>query len=304
MSILPSSLIPSPCVGVCRMDAGVELCLGCARSSEEVAIWRDISEAKRREIWAQLPGRFGQVGLKVGRLPWIPDEILSFAADRLRGREGGWTMGCYGAVAEFRIEDGEPGEVEIRGGTITARTDRGAFRLTVDGSVRALALYEAPGALTLRAVILVLPRIRAGIPRAAGLEPLGADRTAIRPDEQDHSLYDLGLSRGTTRFCVRAGQPDLIAALDGVAGRPWQDAMRSVGDKIRQANPVRVVETALGRIEVRTPIPSQGNLSPSGPHTHLLPDLLALGHEVAPDVELPKAYAAGAIFYPSPPADA
>jgi hypothetical protein len=79
--------------------------------------------------------------------------------------------------------------------------------------------------------------------------------------------------------------------------------MRSIGERILQANPVRVIETALGRTEVRTPILSQGDLSPSGPHTHLLPDLLALGHEIAPDVTLPKAYAAGAVFYPSPPAD-
>jgi hypothetical protein len=285
------------------MDAGVELCLGCARSSEEVAVWRDSSEAKRREIWAQLPTRFGQLGLKIGRLSWIPDEILAFAADRLRCREGGWTMGCYGAVAEFRIGKDEPGNVEIEGGIVTARTDHGAFRLTVDGSVRALARYETPGDPAIRAIILVLPRIRAGLPRGAGLAPLGPDRAAIRSDEQEHGLYDLGLGRSTTRFCIRVGQPDLAAALDGVAGLPWQDAMRSIGERILQANPVRVIETALGRTEVRTPIPSQGDLSPSGPHTHLLPDLLALGHEIAPDVVLPKAYAAGAVFYPSPPAD-
>src|SRR5262249_1220359 len=155
---------------------------------------------------------------------------------------------------EFRIEKNESADIDIRGGTISARTDWGALRLTITSNTRALALYEKPGEPEPSAIILVLPRIRPGLPRAASLTSLGADHAAMRPEEQGHSLFDLGLNRSTTRFCVRAAEPDLVAALESVAGQSWSDAMRSIGDKILRNNPVRVIETAIGRTEVRTPI--------------------------------------------------
>ena len=47
----------SPCIGVCRIDEGSRLCLGCARSLGEIAAWRDASEAEKRRIRAELPAR-------------------------------------------------------------------------------------------------------------------------------------------------------------------------------------------------------------------------------------------------------
>jgi len=39
---------PSPCTGVCRMEAG--LCRGCHRTLDEIARWGAASEAERRAI--------------------------------------------------------------------------------------------------------------------------------------------------------------------------------------------------------------------------------------------------------------
>ncbi|MGF1593076.1 MAG: hypothetical protein ACFCUW_07340 [Kiloniellaceae bacterium] len=41
-------------------------------------------------------------------------------------------------------------------------------------------------------------------------------------------------------------------------------------------SPTRVVETAVGRVEVAVPIPPPGSRLPSGPRTHLLPGHLAV----------------------------
>jgi hypothetical protein len=69
-------------------------------------------------------------------------------------------------------------------------------------------------------------------------------------------------------------------------------------------SPTRVVETALGRIEVATPIPPPGGKSPDGPHTHLLPGHLALMRATPAGVDLPEAYSLCATFYPRhPPED-
>jgi predicted Fe-S protein YdhL (DUF1289 family) len=298
MTIQPSGLMPSPCLGICRMDEATGLCLGCARSGEEVAIWRDVGEARRREIWASLPSRYAALGLKLARLAWTPQEIASFAADNLRNRRGSWAVGCYGAVAEFRMAPGEPADIGTAGAIVAARTRRGALRLRIGERVRALALYEQPGRPDLRAVILVLPRNRAEIPVAASLAALGPDRHAILPAERQQALYDLGLGRSTLRFCIRTAEPGLVGALDDAVGQAFPGSLQTIAAKVAQANPVRVVETAMARAEVRTPIPAAGGASPDGPHTHLLPELLAQGHEIAPDLEWPTAYAAGAIFYP------
>ncbi|MBH9575415.1 DUF1289 domain-containing protein [Inhella sp. 1Y17] len=64
----PESL-PSPCINVCKMDAAGRFCLGCARRIDEIAGWGQASEARKREIWQQLPARRAALGLKPVALP-------------------------------------------------------------------------------------------------------------------------------------------------------------------------------------------------------------------------------------------
>ncbi len=44
--------LPSPCVGVCRMNEVTGLCVGCARTADEIAIWRGASPNVLQAIWA------------------------------------------------------------------------------------------------------------------------------------------------------------------------------------------------------------------------------------------------------------
>jgi predicted Fe-S protein YdhL (DUF1289 family) len=50
-------MIESPCVKICTLDAGSGLCLGCARTIEEIARWSAISAAERARIMDELPAR-------------------------------------------------------------------------------------------------------------------------------------------------------------------------------------------------------------------------------------------------------
>lgn len=43
--------VPSPCVSVCRMDPVSELCEGCFRSLDEIALWGRMEEEGKREVW-------------------------------------------------------------------------------------------------------------------------------------------------------------------------------------------------------------------------------------------------------------
>jgi len=52
----PIPRIESPCIGTCTLGpAG--LCVGCFRSAGEIAGWLAYSDAERRAIMRELPGR-------------------------------------------------------------------------------------------------------------------------------------------------------------------------------------------------------------------------------------------------------
>jgi predicted Fe-S protein YdhL (DUF1289 family) len=50
-------VIPSPCVGVCALDAGTGWCDGCLRTIDEIAAWGVLDNRTRREVWKRLPAR-------------------------------------------------------------------------------------------------------------------------------------------------------------------------------------------------------------------------------------------------------
>jgi uncharacterized protein len=53
----------SPCVKVCIMDPERDVCMGCARTLDEIARWGVISEDERGRIVADLPARRERLAL-------------------------------------------------------------------------------------------------------------------------------------------------------------------------------------------------------------------------------------------------
>ena len=49
--------VPSPCVNICRIDPYTGACHGCRRTLDEIAAWSRMSDADKRVVWQQLPGR-------------------------------------------------------------------------------------------------------------------------------------------------------------------------------------------------------------------------------------------------------
>lgn len=48
--------IPSPCIGVCRLDEDA-VCMGCFRSSEEITYWRLFSDEERKAVMERINSR-------------------------------------------------------------------------------------------------------------------------------------------------------------------------------------------------------------------------------------------------------
>lgn len=54
---LHASPLPSPCIGVCRIDARTALCEGCLRTRDEIAQWSVFDDASRRTVWQAIGRR-------------------------------------------------------------------------------------------------------------------------------------------------------------------------------------------------------------------------------------------------------
>jgi predicted Fe-S protein YdhL (DUF1289 family) len=52
-----STMIESPCVKICTLDALSGLCLGCGRTIDEIARWGAMSADERARIMRELPDR-------------------------------------------------------------------------------------------------------------------------------------------------------------------------------------------------------------------------------------------------------
>ncbi len=47
--------INSPCVNVCRMQGN--LCLGCYRTLDEIALWSQMSDAEKQQVLSKVASR-------------------------------------------------------------------------------------------------------------------------------------------------------------------------------------------------------------------------------------------------------
>ena len=55
--------IVSPCTKVCTIDPRSGLCLGCARTLDEIARWTSFNETERDRIMTELPQRRAAYGI-------------------------------------------------------------------------------------------------------------------------------------------------------------------------------------------------------------------------------------------------
>lgn len=54
---MPADDIPSPCIGVCRLDPAGETCEGCLRTVDEIARWSGARPAERLAILRAVDAR-------------------------------------------------------------------------------------------------------------------------------------------------------------------------------------------------------------------------------------------------------
>jgi hypothetical protein len=225
------------------------------------------------------------------------DHLMDFLADI----EAGWSVGTFGAIAEFTRDAGEPVELNKASDTISVVTDKGGLCIAPRPGLRLIASESPTTESWSHRVALCLPQESCSMSRRTTLTEIGPDGGALRIQDRDGVLFDLGLGTLQIDACIRVSDPDVVSALRSRTGRsvfaPENGAMRI----ILAANPHRVFVSRIARAEVFQPIPPPGGKSPDGPHTHVLPKLLAHGRTHAATEPLPDGWIPCAHLYPAHP---
>lgn len=284
----------SPCVARCVIDETSQLCTGCARKLDEIAVWGSAPEAFRARVWAELPDRAARLGLASRRLALRGEALLGEVAHRLTTGDAKLTAGVWGASAEFLRAPEGPVEARIAEDRLILTTAQGALRLDAPTY---LTVFEVERSGDRPLLALAVPQGRAFRDSPRSLTDLGPDPDPLLPRDAGGDRFDLGLGRRAARFLVRCDRP-LSRLLRACAGSAWPDHLMRLGQPLALESPVRIVETPCLRVEIDGKIPPPDGASSDGPHTHLLPDHVAQGLDLPPTVPLPSGYVATALLTP------
>jgi hypothetical protein len=235
---------------------------------------------------------------------------FAFLAGQMADHETGWSLGTFGAIAEFTRDPDEPVALSRSDTCLAAVTARGGIRIEAqegakEGDQAGVRLFASESTTRdgwSQRISLCLPENQCAMNGRTVLTALGPDAQALREQDRGAALFDLGLGALQVDLYVRVTDPSVAAQLGSHAGRPLFEPGNPAMGVTLAASPHRVFVSRLGRIEVISPIPPVDGTSPVGPHTHVLPKLLAhrrthAATELVPDGWIPCAH-----LYPGHPA--
>ena len=222
-----------------------------------------------------------------------------FLVAQLADSDTQWSLGTFGALAEFARDSDEPVAVSHDERSASAVTPRGGIRIEPQPGMRLFASESATRESWSHRVSLCLPTATCAMHRRTVLTELGPDAKALRAEDRDGVLFDLGLDAMQADACIRVSDPALAANLRSCAGRPVFDSGNPAMSFILAASPHRVFLSRVGRIEVFQPIPPPYGRSPEGPHTHVLPRLLQHKRTHAATEPVPDGFVPCAHLYPA-----
>jgi len=227
-------------------------------------------------------------------------EIYRILREHLYDPSSSFSMGSFGAIAEFHRDADEPLVLDDPERT-TIASARGALRIDLADNVVPLA-YETLSGRPERwqhGVVFCLPESQAASHRRSTLTELGPDCVAIRAEDRDAILFDMGLSARNVDFCIRTKDPALLRLLRHDAGRSLFEPGNQAMGAIVEASPHRIAASKLGRVEVYQAIGTVK--TPEGPHTHVLPKFLKSGRTHSANIPVARGYLPCLSLYPANP---
>jgi hypothetical protein len=229
-------------------------------------------------------------------------KTFEFLAGQLINAEAQWSLGTFGAIAEFARDLDESFTFHRGKASLALLTGRGGIRIKPPADMRLVAFETTTRESWSNRVALCLPDDRCGMSGRSVLTELGPDDAALREHDRDSILFDLGIGALQADLYIRVSDPNVAARLREHAGRPLLDGDNPAMGLILATSPHRVFVSRVGRIEVFQPIPPPHGKSPDGPHTHVLPRLLRSQRTHAATEPIPDGLVPCAHLYPAHPA--
>lgn len=227
--------------------------------------------------------------------------LFDFLAEQVADVENGWSMGTFGAIAEFTRDSDEATTLTRTDDVISVVTTRGGLRIEARRELRPVASESLTTQNWSHRVALCLAEEACAMNRRTALTEVGLDSAALRSEDRSAVLFDLGLGTLQVDVCVRSSDQDFLERLRPFVGKSVFEPGNGAMGAILAKNPHRVFISQIGRIEVFQPIPPPEGKSPEGPHTHVLPKLLRSGRTHAATEPLPDGWIPCAHFYPPHP---
>ncbi len=228
-------------------------------------------------------------------------DTFDFLADHIADAGTQWSLGTFGAIAEFMRDTDEPATLSRTETGLTVVTARGRMRIEPADEMRPFAFETTTKESWSSRVALCLPAERCAMNRRSVLTEIGPDTDALRAQDKTAILFDLGIGAMQADFHVRISDPDAAAQLRLHTGNPVFESGNPAMQIIFAANPHRVFVSRVGRIEVFQPIPPAHGKSPDGPHTHVLPNLLRHKRTHSATEPIPSGFIPCAHLYPAHP---
>jgi hypothetical protein len=222
-------------------------------------------------------------------------------AGELADAEAQWSLGTFGAIAEFSRDADEPADIQHGEMSCAVVTPRGGIRLLAHPDLRPVAFETIATQGWSQRVAFCLPEKASAMSGRTVLTEIGPDTEALRPQDRAAVLFDLGLGALQVDCCIRTADRALIEGLRAHVGRSLFEPGNPAMGLILNRSPHRVFMTRGGRAEVHQAIPHPGGKAPEGPHTHVLPKLLAHNRTHAATEPIPRGLVSCAHLYPAHP---
>jgi hypothetical protein len=229
------------------------------------------------------------------------EQVLKLLSDHILDPDTQWSLGTFGGIAEFSREPDEAVKLTTLDTGVAAVTALGAIAITLQEELRPFASESITKQSWSHRVALCLPKQACIMNRRSALTELGTDIGALREEDRQGVLFDIGLDAMQADLCIRVADTDAIAELRRYAGRSVFEPDNPAMGVVLATNPHRVFISRVGRLEVYQPIPSAAGKSPDGPHTHVLPKLLKSKRTHPATEPIPEGWIPCAHLYPAHP---
>ncbi len=236
----------------------------------------------------------------------MPDplfDVFEVLKDALKDPETSWSIGTFGALAEFFHDGDQPAHISESPDHLSAETPKGRLSIAQNDQMRLLAyegLSTLPTAWT-QGVLVLLPTEEARLAHRTGIAEVEGHHSQRTTSDPSQVLFDLGLGVPHLDACIRTDDPQLISNLRTHLGRNLFSKDVPLEARIKAVNPDRVFQTKIASIEVYQDIPDPLEETPLGPHTHLSERLLSHKRTHAATIPVEDGWVPVLAFYPPHP---